>query len=213
MNQHFITELKRRLQQPLPGEEIQFQMAPVKRERLSEIPLSERNPRSSAVLILLYPYNNSIRTVLIERPVYEGVHSGQVSFPGGKFEPQDKILENTALREAEEEIGIKSSDVSVLGRLTDLYISPSNFLVSPIIGYTDHIPVFSPDPREVNKVITIGLDLLNDISIRGVKTITYSGGYKIKTPYYNVEGLTVWGATAMIISELNAVVADVNAIF
>jgi 8-oxo-dGTP pyrophosphatase MutT (NUDIX family) len=188
-------------------------MAPVRRERMSEISVSERNPRSSAVLILLYPSQDSFRTVLIERPVYEGVHSGQVAFPGGKFEPEDLTLENTALREAEEEVGIARENVAVLGRLTDLYISPSNFLVSPIIAYTDQIPVFKPDPREVNKVITIGLDMLNDISIRGVKTITYSGGYKIKTPYYEVEGLTVWGATAMIISELNAVIADVNAIF
>jgi len=209
----FIDQLRIRLKQPLPGEKSQFLMAPYKRERLSDISISEKKPRTSAVMILLYPHYNSIRTVLIERPVYDGVHSGQVAFPGGKFDPEDRSLEHTALRETEEEIGIRQSDINVIGRLTDLYISPSNFLVSPFIGFVDHLPSFVPNEREVNKIITIELSLLSDISIKGIKTITHSSGYKIKTPYYDVEGLTVWGATAMIISELNAIVDDVNAIF
>jgi 8-oxo-dGTP pyrophosphatase MutT (NUDIX family) len=183
-------------------------MAPLKRARMSEMAMDKIDPRKSAVLILLFPFENKIKTVLIERPVYEGVHSGQVAFPGGKFEKDDVQLVNTALREAQEEIGINKDQVTILGNLTDLYIMPSNFLVTPFIGFMKSVPFFFPDPREVNKVITIDLELLSDISIRGEKTISHSNGYKIKTPYYSVEGLTVWGATAMIISELNAVVEE-----
>ncbi|MCW3102956.1 MAG: hydrolase [Bacteroidetes bacterium] len=208
----FIEQLRKRLQQTLPGEDRQFLMAPLHRERMRDLPMQTLEPRKSAVLILLFPHENTVRTVLIERPVYDGVHSGQMAFPGGKFEPEDVDLVNTALRETFEEIGVMSDEVTVIGRLTDLYINPSNFLVSPYVGYMKRVPEFIPNPREVNKVITIDLDLLNDMSIRGTKTIAYSGGLKLKTPYYEVEGLTVWGATAMIISELNAVVEEAKLI-
>lgn len=213
MIERFIEELRERLTKPLPGENRQFEMAPVKRERISQIERSARTPRQSAVMIILYPQNNLLRTVLIERPVYEGVHSGQVAFPGGKFDEADKTLDRTALRETEEEIGIPATEIRVLGNLTDLYINPSNFLVTPFIGFMKNTPVFKANQREVNKIITIGLNELNDINIKGIKTLTHSSGMKIKTPYYEVEGLTVWGATAMIISELNAIVEEVNAIF
>jgi 8-oxo-dGTP pyrophosphatase MutT (NUDIX family) len=207
-----INNIKTRLLHPLPGEERQFLMAPVNRERISNIALDKVNPKKSAVLILLFPEKEILRTVLIERPVYEGVHSGQVAFPGGKFEETDVDLINTALREASEEIGIIKEEVEILGTLTNLYITPSNFIVTPVIGFTPSKPLFYPDPREVGKVLTINLELLNDISIKGIKTIKHSSGFKIKTPYYDVEGLTVWGATAMIISELNAVVDEAKSI-
>lgn len=208
MFERLIEPLRKRLAQNLPGEDQQFLMAPFKRKRMKEIPVEKMNPRKSAVLILLFPEEDVLKTVLIERPLYDGVHSGQVAFPGGKFELEDVELVNTALRETFEEIGIPADEVAILGKLTDLYISPSNFLVSPFVGYMKNTPVFIPDSREVNKVITIDLELLNDISIKGIKTITHSSGFKIKTPYYDVEGLTVWGATAMIISELNAVIEE-----
>jgi 8-oxo-dGTP pyrophosphatase MutT (NUDIX family) len=207
-----IKNIKTRLLHPLPGEERQFLMAPVNRERISNIALDKVNPKKSAVLILLFPEKEILRTVLIERPVYVGVHSGQVAFPGGKFEEADENLINTALREASEEIGIVRENIEILGTLTNLYITPSNFIVTPVIGFTLSKPIFYPDPREVGRVISIDLNLLNDISIKGVKTIQHSSGFKIKTPYYDVEGLTVWGATAMIISELNAVVEEAKAI-
>lgn len=208
----FIERLRKRLQQPLPGEEHQFLMAPLHRERMRDLPVHALDPRKSAVLILLFPQDDKVRTVLIERPVYDGVHSGQVAFPGGKFDPGDAELVNTALRETFEEIGVPGNEITVIGRLTDLYINPSNFLVSPFIGYMKRVPEFVPDAREVNKVITIDLDLLKDTSIKGMKTITHSSGFKLKTPYYEVEGLTVWGATAMIISELNTVLEEADLI-
>lgn len=207
----FIDQLKIRLQQPLPGEDIQFAMAPLARERIREIPKENYHPRKSAVLILLFPANNSIHTVLIERPVYEGVHSGQIAFPGGRFEDGDVDLGQTALRETFEEIGVQPQGIEILGRLTDLYISPSNFLVSPFIGYTATIPDFIPDAREVQSIIITDLFSMGSME-KGAKTITHSSGFKIKTPYYEIEGFTVWGATAMMISELNAVIAEAKAI-
>lgn len=208
----FIEQLKIRFQQPLPGEDAQFLMSPFGRQRIQQIDPEKYNPRKSAVLILLFPEQDSIRTILIQRPVYTGVHSGQVAFPGGKFEETDTDLQQTALRETFEEVGVPANTVEIIGKLTDLYINPSNFLVSPYIGFVSELPDFIMDAYEVQKIITVDLFSLNDIRIQSEKTITHSSGYKIKTPYYEIESLTVWGATAMIISELNVVVQEAKLI-
>lgn len=204
----FIEQLKVRFQNPLPGEEAQFLMSPFGRQRIQQIDPEKYNPRKSAVLILLFPEQDSIRTILIQRPVYTGVHSGQVAFPGGKFEETDTDLQQTALRETFEEVGVPANTIEIIGKLTDLYINPSNFLVSPYLGFVSKLPDFIMDAYEVQKIITVNLFSLNDIRIQSEKTITHSSGYKIKTPYYEIEGLTVWGATAMMISELNVVVQE-----
>ena len=206
MFRSFVQRLESRLNKELPGEDAQFSMAPIARKRISEVSHEKYNPKQSAVLILLYPEGGSIHTVLIQRPEYDGVHSGQVAFPGGKFEEDDLELKQTALREAQEEVGIHSTNVQIIGCLTDVYITPSNFLVKPFIGVVNSKPEFIIDAYEVQKIITVDLFSLNDKNIIGEKSITQSGGYKIKTPYYEIEGLTVWGATAIMISELNAVV-------
>lgn len=203
----FIEQVKIRLKEPLPGEDAQLLMAPHRRNFPEEF-VVQADAKKSAVLILLFPFKNSIHTILIQRPIYEGVHSGQVSFPGGKYEKMDKHLSQTALREASEEVGIQTNDVEIIGKLTDLYIRPSNFLVSPFIGYIGHLPDFVIDKREVQKIISVDLFDLDRKDIRSKKAIIHSSGNKIKTPYYEIEGLTVWGATAMIISELNAIVNE-----
>jgi 8-oxo-dGTP pyrophosphatase MutT (NUDIX family) len=209
MFRDFIVKLESRLRLDLPGEEAQFSMAPYSRKRISDIPMEKYQPKRSAVLILLFPEGESVRTLLIQRPEYDGVHSGQIGFPGGKFEEEDKDLRNTAIREASEEIGIIPGEITVIGHLTDLYITPSNFLVSPFIAFSSRRPLLQPDLREVQRIIEVDLLSLSDPSIKGEKVIHHSSGLKIKTPYYDVEGLTVWGATAMMISELNAVVSDI----
>lgn len=210
MTELFISNLKEQLNShPLPGEDVQFLMAPITRQKMNLQQLDTYLPRKSAVLILLYPNGNSINTILIQRPVYNGVHSGQIAFPGGKFEENDLYLENTALREANEEIGINTNSIQLLGSLTDVYISPSNFLVKPFIGFVHELSDLKADSYEVSQIIHSDLFSLNNERIKGIKTIEHSNGFKIKTPYYEVEGFTVWGATAMIISELNAVVTKV----
>lgn len=202
----FIKQLKAKLNEPLPGQEAQFLMVPGEIAQLKKsYPFhSTADPKKSAVLILLYPFENGISTVLIERSVYVGVHSGQIAFPGGKAEEADPNLQYTALRETYEEIGIPIEKVEILGNLTDVYINPSNYLVTPYIGYYSGPPDFILNQREVQKVITI--DILDPgCIVKSVKKIVHSNGLSIQTPFYSVDGFTIWGATAMIMSELIAI--------
>lgn len=210
MFRSFVEQLESRLNKELPGEAAQFSMAPITRQKRAEISFADVHPKKSAVMIVLYPHDETIHAVLIQRGIYEGVHSGQVAFPGGKFEDGDLDLKQTALRETQEEIGLLPEQIKVLGSLTEVYITPSNFLVKPYIGVVHQKPDFIVDAREVARVITVDLFQLNNKEIIKEKSILQSGGFKIKTPYYEIEGLTIWGATAMMISELNAVVAELK---
>lgn len=206
----FIDTLQKRLESPLPGEEAQYLMAPLSRIKAKEFAKNYLKPKKSAVLILLFPENDILNTVFIKRPEYPGVHSGQIAFPGGKFEKTDKNLQETALRETHEEIGVSPNTVKVVGQLTDLYINPSNFLVSPFIGYTPERPNFIIDNHEVDDIITYDLLDLGNEKLVSKKEIKLSIGLTLKTPYYDIKGHTVWGATAMIISELNAVMKSLE---
>jgi 8-oxo-dGTP pyrophosphatase MutT (NUDIX family) len=209
MYAQFIAQLEAELARPLPGEEAQYRMAPAERPTAAQYLSTVKDYRSSSVLVLLYPHDTGIRTVLIKRHDYQGVHSGQVGFPGGKQE-ESESLEATALREASEEIGLKKDDVAIIGKLTRLYIPVSRFMVQPFIATTPQRPHFIPDPFEVNRIIEADLEKLMDKTTIGHKTIMHSSGLKIRTPYYDIEGFTVWGATAMIISEFTAVLENIR---
>lgn len=164
--------------------------------------------RMGGVLIALYPDNGSIRTVLMKRPDYVGAHSGQVSFPGGKKEPDDPDIIATALREAQEEVAIVPQDVRVLGQLSELYIPASNFLVHPVIGVLEGIPQLVPDAIEVECILLPDLAHFFRSDILGEKYIPVRDNLTVKAPYYDVEGHTVWGATAMILSEFTQVLRE-----
>ena len=200
----FIDNLKTRLQQPLPGLNAHSIMASETRLKL-KMPSPNERTRESAVLILFYPSDNQVFIPLILRPQYDGVHGGQMAFPGGRAEKEDENLIRTALREAQEEIGVRVSDVKVLGTLTKLFIPPSNFFVQPVIGYMTRKPDFYPDPREVDKVIEISLEDLKNPEIIGRKILNVRG-VEVDTPFYDILETTVWGATAMMISELLIVI-------
>lgn len=205
---HTFTEsLRRRLQEPLPGEEAHRRMASLSRLRMTAKP-NERT-RRSAVLILFYPHRNQIWLPLILRPQYDGVHAGQMAFPGGRAERYDRSLTQTALREAQEEIGIRVTDVRVLGQLTELFIPPSNFFVLPVVGVLPYRPDFYPDPREVDAVVEVELDTLLDETIVGNVQMEVRG-VTIDAPYYQIGEYRVWGATAMMISELLTLINDVT---
>lgn len=195
----FTEDLRKRLQKPLPGESAHQKMASAARYRQGIKP-NERT-RRSAVLICFYPYQNSIYLPLILRPQYDGVHAGQMAFPGGRMERIDENLTRTALREAQEEVGIRVSDVKVLGLLTELFIPPSNFYVQPVVGILPYRPDFYPDPREVEAVVEVDLETLLDETIVGDTQIEVRG-MLIDAPFYQIQGYRVWGATAMMISEL-----------
>jgi 8-oxo-dGTP pyrophosphatase MutT (NUDIX family) len=204
----FIEKLKTRLNEPLPGSMAHDIMASESRLKL-KMPSPNERTRESAVLILFYPSKNQIFIPLILRPQYDGVHGGQIAFPGGRAEKEDENLIRTALREAQEEIGVRVSDVKVLGELTKLYIPPSNFYVQPVMGYMTHKPDFYPDPREVDKVIEISLNEIKSPTIIGRKTLIVRG-VEIDTPFYDIKETTVWGATAMMISELLTLIESLD---
>ncbi len=193
-------KLKFRLSLPLPGIDAQMKMAHLERRinfSHSKIP---DYARMGAVLILLYEDEGALKTCFIERTQYDGVHSGQIAFPGGKREPEE-TLEQTALRETEEEVGVQQTDIVILGQLTALYIPPSNFLVHPFVGAISYKPSFILQAEEVAEVFEIKIDELSDERFRGEKIISLSSGVTVQTPYFGYQGKTVWGATAMIISE------------
>lgn len=195
-----IQLLRRRLKEPLPGFAAHAQMLPEGR-RINTLKWPQLFAKKSGVALILYPENNQTHSVLIERNIYNGIHSGQISLPGGRKEKNDKDLIATALRETYEEIGLPAASLEIIGVLSELYIPPSNFLVLPVIACTPEKPLFIPDTTEVQNIITYNTEILLDAATVGTKT--FKGAfYSIEAPFYNVCGYSVWGATAMILSEL-----------
>lgn len=203
----FIELLRKRLKEPLPGREAQIKMAPkpIDERRFRENPI--RPPRLGGVMVLLYPDEQGIHIPLMKRPEYDGAHSGQVSFPGGKLEDVDTDLIDTALRETHEEIGVPKEQIEVIGNLSELFIIASNFKVLPTVGVIREKPNFIPDPIEVADVLPMAINALNDYSIRSVKEMRFPP-YTIFSPYFDVRGEVVWGATAMMLSELAELVRE-----
>lgn len=197
-----IGKLSERLNLPLPGKDCQYQLAASDRNGLINFPIpSEEKLRKAAVLILLYEKNNTPYTVLIKRPVYNGAHSGQIAFPGGKYEEKDTDLQATALRESNEEIGLDTEQINIIGKLTPLYIPVSNIMVHPFVAYTKKPPSFSIDKQEVEYTIEASLkDFLNPSSLKSTQLIL--NNMQITAPYFDVNKEMVWGATAMIMNEL-----------
>lgn len=204
----FADKLKERLRN-LPGHIAQEKMAPEHRLPHEQWERYFPQAKKGSVLILFYPIKTGIHTVLIQRPKYEGVHSGQVAFPGGAKEESDASMIETALREAEEEVGASRQLVHVIGQLTELYIPPSNFLITPVVGVSNERPDFRIDTNEVVEIIepTVG-ELLDEKAV-GSKEIKVRNDITIEAPYYDIKGRVVWGATAMMISELNEILSRV----
>lgn len=203
-----IGRLKQRLQNPLPGTIAHERMLP-------KIPGGNRvkfkyseEARKGAVLILLYEHADEIYFPLIQRPLYEGVHSGQIALPGGRYEEEDHDLIATAIRETKEEVGADPDSIEVVGHLSEFMVTASNHLVLPVIGYTRSRPAFVPDPYEVEEVIEAKLnDILDEKLVRETEIVTH-GGYRLRSPYFDVQGRVVWGATAMMLSEFVQIIKE-----
>lgn len=206
----FIKDLEKKLQGPLPGEAAQVLMAPSVRGAGKLNTGRNSKSKKGSVLILLYPNNEQIFLPLMQRPDYDGAHGGQISFPGGKMETQDADLVETATREAEEEIGVTVDELRIIGQLSDLYIFASNFTVSPIVAYAEKKPQFTPNPYEVEKIIEAELAVLLDKKYVKSKEMIVRNGAKILSPYFDVQGHVVWGATAMMLSELLSIIKEMN---
>ncbi len=212
-----ITKIEERFANSnLPGLDTQLKMAP--KSRLVEYAksqllsrhageLNSKNAKKSAVLILFYPKDDRVHLVMMVRATDSSVHSGQVSFPGGMAEESDQSLIHTALREANEEMGIVPESVRIIGQLTKLYIPPSNFDVYPFVGYTDSSPIFKSN-YEVQKILEIDLDTLLDPETRTHKNIQHRTGSVFEVPCYYIQGEVLWGASAMIMAELLEVVSS-----
>lgn len=204
--EQIIEQLEQQFCEPLPGEEAQYRMASYtrKRKELRKV-IPRADVRMAAVLVMLYPKNDEIYITLMQR-TDRGAHSGQVSFPGGGVEKQDKDLTDTALREAQEEVGIRPEDVKVIGRLTQLHIPVSNSMVYPVVGYSHIVPDYVLDPEEVKAVIEAPLaDFFNPDKLK--TTDIHVNGFVLKdTPYFDINNYIVWGATAMMMNELLEVI-------
>ncbi|MFH5882736.1 NUDIX hydrolase [Halalkalibaculum sp. DA3122] len=197
----FVPYLKQRLQQALPGRNVQLKMAPE--------PVGTRGPerkmeptphaRQSSVLVLFYPNKEMELEILLTLRSSDIDHGGQISFPGGRSEEGETPVE-TALREAREEVGIDPGQVHIAGQLTKLFVSHSNNDVTPVVGYMEEQPELSLDPREVEEAFSVELE-----SLLGKKNLTVEDwnlrNHTFKVPYWDVHRVPLWGATAMMLNE------------
>lgn len=185
----------------LPGVQAHLELYPT-RMSSDEIIQKGVNYRLSAVLILVYLKEGIPHFILTQRHDYNGQHSGQISFPGGKVEPSDETTKHTALRETEEELGVSPTLVNIRGQLTDVFIPVSQFLIHPYLGTLDELPTLSPNQREVKEVIHCSVDdLLADSNLITTK-IQLQNGMSLKdVPAFNLDNKIVWGATAVILNE------------
>ena len=199
--------LKHELTKKLPGTEVQWELASSDR-MIRDFPrVPGPDARIAAVLILLYPDIGLVHTVFMQRHNYDGVHGGQISFPGGKKEDSDKDIIHTAIREAEEETGIDPKGISVLGTLTPLFIPVSNMIVTPVVAWTDRKPDFIHQPEEVVFLINAELNRFLDQSILKTKLFEIRGEM-INVKFFDYDGHVIWGATAMILNELLTIIRN-----
>lgn len=200
-----MERLRNRLAGPLPGPEAWTQLS-ARLDRTFHPP--DSGYRDAGVLVCLYPLAGVLHLPLMQRPPRSGHHSRQISFPGGKHEPdRDPDLCETALREAQEEMGIRREDLDILGSLTPLYIPVSGFLVHPLVAHSTQRPDFRLDPTEVDRLIEVPLPALQDPATRST-TVFRHQGKRIEAPCFRLGEDVVWGATAMILAEFLAVLDD-----
>ena len=203
--QHVIEALKN----PLPGFVAHAELAPYR--KANAYYLKDTKPKLASTLVLLFPdENNILHFVLIKRPQYNGVHSNQYALQGGKKEGNEN-KEETALRETQEEIGIKRNEIQIIGKLSEIYVPPSNFLIFPFIGYCSSAPLFTADQNEVDEIIEVQLDELfkNNVVKTTKKSIVHQGQkFNMSVPFLDLNGRDVWGATGAILNELKVILSS-----
>lgn len=203
--------LEKRLQDPLPFANIEDEEIDENLKRF--VTQLMQNPpypiRICAVMIVLFERDGQILISFIERPKTSRVHAGQIAFPGGGKEDQDADLEETAIRETIEEVGVIIPNENILGRLSDVYVGPSNSLITPIVAFLDEAPVYSTDPREVAQVLEVKLSDLQNKATHAVKKIKTGLG-SVEMPAFHIDVYNIWGATARILRELIKVLGELK---
>ena len=196
-----IENIIEKLKQPLPGLSAHLELAPYRNE--IELDFKNKNPKIASTLLLFYPKDGETFFCLIERQEYEGTHSNQISFPGGKNESGESMKE-TALRETNEEIGVDPISINIIGELTQVFVPPSNFLIHPFVGYCDFTPDFKASEREVKRIIEVNIkDLFKKDVIKNKKMSFKKSSRNVdfEVPYLDLNNKIVWGATSIILNE------------
>ncbi len=208
--QEFEKKIVKITKMQLPGETAQFKMAPMDRlAELKRIAYKKNTAKRAGVMALFYPaIDNKTHLALILRKTYKGVHSAQIGFPGGKYEESDSSLQETALRETEEEVGVNRESVSVLKKLTEIYIPPSNFFVQPFVGIATETPQFILQDEEVEELIEVPLLHFMDDRIKTIQTLSTSYAKNIEVPAFMMNKHLVWGATAMMLNEVREMLKE-----
>lgn len=204
----FYNYLKKRLDESLPGKSAQLKMSPKPNGDRYSISHMVKNIRVNGVLILLHSTLNDVKELLLTlRTNTLPTHKGQISFPGGKSDEDETIIE-TALREANEEVGLNSNEVHILGTLTGLYLPNSNNYIYPVVGFIDHRPKLTLNPSEVDEAFFVQIDTLLKSDNLKIKDWNIRGN-TYKVPYWDIHPSTpLWGATAMILSEFLSLYRD-----
>lgn len=198
-----LSKIKQIQDENLPGFDAQSKMSPPLRGKYNANDLKKFKAKESAVMILLYEKEEQTHIVFTQRHIYAGAHSGQISLPGGKKDDTDMNLQFTALRETHEEVGVFLSNNNIIARLSWLYVPPSNFVIYPFIAHVENAPVFIPEEKEVKEILEIPLhELLNKNNQKAYLYQNKKLNVSFESPSYQVGGKIIWGATAMILSEL-----------
>jgi 8-oxo-dGTP pyrophosphatase MutT (NUDIX family) len=209
LNLSFFDDLLFQLSEGLPGEDAHLEMSPLYRMK-SSVGL-EMNPdyKDSAVAVILYYEDDSVFGIITQRNEYNGQHSGQISFPGGKKELHDEDLKATALRESFEEIGVTT--LEYMGELTPVYIPVSNFKMSPFLFFSSSKPETIPDPREVAEIIHFDIkQLLLDENVGLTEIKLPDGTLRNEIPCFVIENKVIWGATAIVLNELKVILKKIS---
>ena len=200
--ENLIFHLNQSLNNALPGEDSHKKMK-VNFSNNTKLPFSKKKAKPAAVLILLYPNNDKTYFYLTKRADTEKYHKGQIYIPGGSKENNETLLD-TALRETQEEIGIDKNEISILGKITPLFIPVTGFMITPFVSYISKKPKTILDEIEVAELLSVNIrDLLNNDILIMDRDIN---GSSVSIPYFSLNNHQVWGATSMVLSELKDII-------
>ena len=205
-----LTLLSELFQRELPGELAHQEFLPMRGSSKAAIANGAPHKKAAVAIVLFINQSGKLATIVTQRQVYEGNHSGQISFPGGKYEEQDRALVQTAIRECKEEIGIDCGSFIHLGELSQVYIPVSEFLIHPHVFFSNNkVFEYQPNEREVALIQELDLHELFHPSSRSLEDVFISQHQQLKNiPHFNQGNMKIWGATALLLNELKWLVYE-----